>query len=218
MQHRHVRFMRVLLSALMCGILFGKNDKLPAAPASYKVEFGQGRSKLYDVIPTNRSKATQIVYINFQEDQEALSYTFDVLQKKIPSGLDAIVVIGDKATVLGAFLAHHHKIPWIVLSAKKPLRQAHGSVAYQSITNGSKVLYMTCKQAKQIKGKNVIILDDVLSTGKTMKAAIRLVRNASAKIRGIFVGFTEGTNRNHIFFDGKSYKIVKVGHLPIFTH
>ena len=58
--------------------------------------------------------------------------------------------------------------------------------------------------------KNVVLLDDVISTGSTLQGLRMLINKADAKIVGEMAVFTEGPP------DDWS-QVIALGHLPIFT-
>jgi adenine/guanine phosphoribosyltransferase-like PRPP-binding protein len=66
-----------------------------------------------------------------------------------------------------------------------------------------------------LQGKRVLIVDDVVATGSSMAAAIRLVRRAGAEVMGAGVILTEGHAwRNALGRDSKL--ITSLGHIPQF--
>ncbi|MGI6072626.1 MAG: phosphoribosyltransferase family protein [Lachnospiraceae bacterium] len=73
----------------------------------------------------------------------------------------------------------------------------------QSITTrGVQHLYMDGKDARLIKGKKVLILDDVISTGESLAAVEKLVNEAGGEIAGRMAILAEGdaAKRNDIIF------------------
>lgn len=74
---------------------------------------------------------------------------------------------------------------------------------YTSITTqGSQVLYMDGKDAKKMKGKRILILDDVISTGESIAALEKLVTEAGGIVVGRMAILAEGDakNRDDIIF------------------
>lgn len=78
-----------------------------------------------------------------------------------------------------------------------------------SITTGkSQTLYLDEKDYDVIKGKRVIVVDDVVSTGSTLKGMQAIAHKASAEVEAIAAVFTEGDNDwDHI---------TALGNLPVF--
>jgi len=77
------------------------------------------------------------------------------------------------------------------------------SVKYESITTkGSQELFMDGSDAKQMAGKRVLILDDVISTGESLNAMEHLVNEAGGIIVGKMAVLAEGdaAKREDIIF------------------
>lgn len=67
------------------------------------------------------------------------------------------------------------------------------SVKYTSITTrGSQELFMDASDAQKMRGKRVVILDDVISTGESLAAMERLVEEAGGNIVGKMAVLAEG--------------------------
>ena len=69
-------------------------------------------------------------------------------------------------------------------------------------TSGEQKLYMDGADARKIRGKKVLILDDVISTGGSLKAVENLVAQAGAEVVGRMAILAEGNaaKRNDILF------------------
>ncbi len=69
-------------------------------------------------------------------------------------------------------------------------------------TEGVQHLYMDGRDARKIAGKRVLILDDVISTGKSLTAVEELVEQAGAEIAGRMAILAEGeaAERDDIIF------------------
>lgn len=77
------------------------------------------------------------------------------------------------------------------------------SVKYESITTkGSQELFMDGSDAKKMAGKRVLILDDVISTGESLLAMEKLVKEAGGVIVGKMAVLAEGdaAKREDILF------------------
>jgi len=79
-----------------------------------------------------------------------------------------------------------------------------------SITSGvPQKLYLDEKDLPLVKGKRVVIFDDVVSTGSTQEGMRKIVRQAKGTIAAEAAIFTEG--------DRDQWKdIIALGNLPIF--
>lgn len=85
------------------------------------------------------------------------------------------------------------------------------SVELQSITTARRqVLYIDRDDIQYMKGKRVLIVDDVISTGESVKAVEKLVTEAGGIIAG----------KMAILAEGDAYKrddIIYLEHLPLFN-
>jgi adenine/guanine phosphoribosyltransferase-like PRPP-binding protein len=79
-----------------------------------------------------------------------------------------------------------------------------------SITTGQKqTLYLDEKDRGVMDGRNVVLIDDVISTGSTLEGMRLIVNQTKAKIAAEAAVFTEG--------DPDDWKgILALGHLPLF--
>jgi adenine phosphoribosyltransferase len=79
-----------------------------------------------------------------------------------------------------------------------------------SITTGSpQALILDEKDSDLVRGKRVVIVDDVVSTGSTLDAMRKLMEDAGAKVVAEAAICTEGENAD---WD----KIIHLGELPLF--
>ncbi len=69
-------------------------------------------------------------------------------------------------------------------------------------TEGEQVLYLDGEDAKRMKGKKILIVDDVISTGESLKALEELVAIAGGTVAGKMTVLAEGdaANRDDIIF------------------
>jgi adenine phosphoribosyltransferase len=176
----------------------------PVAFGSYKMDAPLMRPK--------PSSPFEIAYINFRDDHELVIAAALELSKKVPKGTEAIVILGDKSNGLGVLMANALKLPWIILTSKETPEGSVKIVSYNSITSGNKKMHINKSQLEKLKGKKIIVLDDVISTGGTIRAAIELLKESTAKIQGIMCAFTEEDDRTVI----DRHPIIKLGHLPVF--
>ncbi len=78
-----------------------------------------------------------------------------------------------------------------------------------SITTGApQTLYLDEKDRDFIRGKRVIVVDDVISTGSTLHGMEKLVLKAGGQVAQIAAIFTEG--------DDDWSRVVALANLPIF--
>lgn len=100
---------------------------------------------------------------------------------------------------------------------------------YQASLSESTVSYTSPEQAKSIyldpalldrvAGKRVILIDDVINTGVTAAAAIRLLARAGARVEALAVVLTEGTLwRTTLAATNEQWsgRVLSLGHIPLF--
>lgn len=133
------------------------------------------------------------------------------LLKKVPE-FDYMVAPEAKAIPLVHEMARQsgRNEYFLVRKAKKLYMNGVFEAEDRSITTeGKQMLYMDGADAKKIRGKKILLLDDVISTGGSIAAAESLVNQAG----GIVVG------RMAILAEGKAAErkdITILGSLPVF--
>lgn len=102
-------------------------------------------------------------------------------------------------------------LPYVVLrkSYKNYMGKAIKAETLSITTGKPQTLYLDEKDRGLIDGKQVVLVDDVISTGSTLKGMQRVVDEAGGHINQIAAVFTEG---NADWSD-----IVALGNLPVFV-
>ena len=94
------------------------------------------------------------------------------------------------------------------------------SVVSSTSPDQSKRVYLDPALLVRVRGRRVVIIDDVLNTGNTMAAALKLLNKAQANLAGIVVVLTEGWNWHAKLtqLDPAVPKLVRaLGHIPLFA-
>jgi len=86
----------------------------------------------------------------------------------------------------------------------------------RSVTShGEQVLMLDRRAVPLLAGRRVFVVDDVVSTGSSLAAMLRLVRHAGAEVVGIGVILTEGHDWKQVL--GADAALVRgLGHIPVF--
>ena len=160
---------------------------------------------LFEVAP-----GVKIAILNILGDTILVEKIGSALAKKLPKA-DVLVTAEVKSVPLVYEIARRLKLPYIVLrKICKPYMI--GSIKSQvvTITTGKpQELWLDGKDKKILKGKKVVLVDDVISTGATLEGIRKLVKKAGGKVVGQAAIFTEG--------EAKKWKdIISLGNLPIF--
>ena len=128
--------------------------------------------------------------------------------KEVPA--DVLVTAEAKSIPLIYEMSALMGLPYIVLRKTYKIYMGEAlSAETVSITTGqTQQLYLDEKDLVLIRDKNVIIVDDVVSTGSTLKGMKQIVKTADGNISSIAAVFTEGN-------DDWS-EVIALGNLPIF--
>jgi adenine/guanine phosphoribosyltransferase-like PRPP-binding protein len=86
----------------------------------------------------------------------------------------------------------------------------------KSVTSaGSQRLLLDRRAIPLLKGKRVVVVDDVVATGSSLAATLRLVRQAGAEVVGIGVILTESHDWREVL-GADAALVVGLGHIPQF--
>lgn len=210
----------MMLKTVFCSILLASMSILHAlTPSTYTVKF-DGFHKSYPVVKPTANSSVKIVYINFRDDNRIVQSAAKALASKIPNDVNHLVILGDKANGLGVLVACLSHRPWTILTAKETPIPTQDYIHYGSITSGEKILYLNKEQALALKDKRVAILDDVISSGGTMRAAVQLLRGNDIDIHSVMCVMTEGDDISS-FDPGdetKNLPLIKLTHVPVFIN
>lgn len=175
----------------------------------YSVEIG-GLTRdlpLFEVAP-----AVKIAIFNMLGDTAVVERAAEILEAQLPAGAEVIVTPEVKAVPLGHALSARSGLPYVVVrKIRKPYMVNCLEAEVISITTGKpQVLYLDGKDRHLVEGKRAVLVDDVISTGSTLRGLRLLMQHAQAQIVGEMAVFTEGN-------DADWSQVVSLGHLPIFT-
>ena len=154
----------------------------------------------------------KIAIFNMLGDTEVVETAAEALALRLPAETDVLVVPEVKAIPLAHALSARTNIPYVVVrKVRKPYMVNCLETEVVSITTGApQTLFVDGKDAHLVRGKRVALVDDVISTGSTLRGLRQLMELASAPVVAEMAVFTEGRPEE---WDG----IVALGHLPIFT-
>ncbi|RZI46927.1 phosphoribosyltransferase family protein [Candidatus Finniella inopinata] len=170
------------------------NQKINVGHKTFNIPFAP--------VPQTKIK---ILYVNLKDNIELIQ----ALAAEIAAYINAnrgkidVIITPESNTIAIAYAVYEKtKIPYIVLTKKQ--RPDMGpkaiSVPVKSITTaGNQTLWISEDNIEAIKGKKVLILDDVVSTGNTLAAMKELVGMAGGKlILNPLVCFCEGEKRSDV--------------------
>ncbi|HTP00542.1 MAG TPA: phosphoribosyltransferase family protein [Anaerolineales bacterium] len=164
--------------------------------------------RLFQVKPGLR-----IALLNILGDTELVQACARELGRQLKDlQFDVLVTAEAKSIPLAYALAVETKKPYVVLrKTYKPYMGDALQAETLSITTGQpQILILDEKDRDLLKGKRVLIVDDVISTGSTLQGMRMVIERAGGKIVGEAAILTEGER-------SKWEQIVSLGHLPLFT-
>jgi len=116
-------------------------------------------------------------------DKDALKKAIDMLASKFKkSGIEQVVAVESRGFIFGAALAYKLKCGFIPIRKKGKLPFKTKSVTYE-LEYGTDTLEIHEDAIKP--GTKVLIVDDLLATGGTVKAVTELLKGMQANIAGI---------------------------------
>ena len=133
------------------------------------------------------------------------------LLKKAPE-YDYVITAEAKGIPIAQEVARQHGDSRYIVARKYPKLYMTGvfEVTVNSITTDKQqTLYLDTAEAELIKGKRILIVDDVISTGESLIAVEKLVEEAGGIIVGKMAILAEGDAQNR-------EDIIYVEKLPIF--
>ena len=150
-----------------------------------------------------------VALLNLLGDTALTEAAADELVKRMPAGIDTLVTPEVKAVPLAHAISVRTGIPYLVArKTEKPYMVNAVSKTVLSITTGKpQLLVIDGANIKDIKGKNVAIVDDVVSTGGTLKGLTELLTEIGGNVVTTMVVFTEGDERDDV---------IALDHLPLY--
>jgi adenine phosphoribosyltransferase len=164
--------------------------------------------RLFEIKPGLR-----IAILNILGDTELVTACARELAKQLKDlNYDVLVTAEAKSIPLAHALSVETGKPYIVLrKVYKPYMGDALKAETLSITTGQpQTLILDEKDVEMMKGKKVVIVDDVISTGSTLQGMRMIMSKAGATVVGEAAILTEGDRAQWMH-------IYSLGHLPLFT-
>ena len=138
-------------------------------------------------------------------DTELVGNCARELAKKIPPETEILMTAEAKGIPLAAEMARQLGMKWYITARKsvKAYMEHPIVVEDESITTkGKQTLCLMDADIERIKGKKVLLVDDVISTGGSMKALRMLAERAGGQVIGEAAALAEGdaANRKDIIY------------------
>ena len=165
--------------------------------------------RLFEIKP-----GLKIAILNILGDTEFVQACARELAAKLKDkDYDVLVTAEAKAIPLAHALPVETKKPYVVLRKSfKPYMGDALKAETLSITTGQpQTLILDEKDIEIMKGKRVVILDDVVSTGSTLQGMRMIMDQTASTVVGEAAIFTEGDRDQWLH-------ILALGHLPLFVN
>ncbi|MDX2007133.1 MAG: phosphoribosyltransferase family protein [Meiothermus sp.] len=149
-----------------------------------------------------------VALFNMLGDTEIVEAAAAELAKRLPE-VDIFVTPEVKAVPLAHALSRITGKPYVVArKTEKPYMINPVARTVISITTGKpQLLVLDGTDVPLIRGRKVAIVDDVVSTGGTLKGLSDLMSDVGGDVSAVMAVFTEGSPREDV---------IALGHLPLF--
>lgn len=168
--------------------------------STYKMTIA-GLERELPLCPLNE-KLDIAAFVMFSDVELTVAAASELL-KKCPE-FDVIITAESKGIPLGYEMARQSGKPYVVArkSIKLYMRDCISVTVKSITTSAEQTLYLSAEKAEMIKGKRVLIVDDVISTGESLKAIEKLVEGAEGEISAKAAVLAEGdaADRTDIIF------------------
>ena len=137
-------------------------------------------------------------------DTEMIEKCAPLLAEKL-KGCDAVVTAEAKGIALAYKISEILGLKEFIVARKSEKTYMHDTieVSVQSITTANRqVLLLDGEDSKKIEGRNVCLIDDVVSTGESLNALERLVKAAGANVvkKACILAEGDAAKRDDIIF------------------
>ncbi|MDJ0753479.1 MAG: phosphoribosyltransferase family protein [Ardenticatenaceae bacterium] len=163
---------------------------------------------LFEVAP-----GVRIAIFNMLGDTHVVKAAAAVLAERLKTSQGEVLLTAEaKSMPLVYEMSALMGLPYVVLrkSYKSYMGEAISATTVSITTGKEQTLYLDEKDRHLVTGKKVIILDDVISTGSTLKGMENVVTTASGTVTEIAAVFTEG--------EADWSHILALGNLPVFVN
>lgn len=153
------------------------------------------------------SPKLKIASFNLLGDAELVEAIANELTTRLKQ-YDFDVLVGPEVTVVPLIHEISHRLGqkhYVILR-----KQIHGYMVTPIKSSNKNGLVINGRDAELIRGKKVAIIDDVVSTGKTMGEVENLMIKLDAKVVCKATVLTQGNGQTQA-------DLISLGHLPLFT-
>ena len=150
-----------------------------------------------------------VALLNLLGDTSLTEEAGRLLAERLPADVDVLVTPEVKAVPLAHVISRLTGKPYIVArKTSKPYMQDPVVREVLSITTGKpQVLVLDGADVSRLQGATAAIIDDVVSTGGTLRSLSGLIEEVGGRVGATMAVFTEGDERPDV---------IALGHLPLY--
>jgi adenine phosphoribosyltransferase len=156
----------------------------------------------------------RIAILNILGDSELVQAAAKGLAPLLAAKNPQVIVTAEAKSIplAHAVSVEMNYMPYVVLrkSYKPYMGEALQSETLSITTGQPQTLYLDEKDRDLIQGKNVVVVDDVISTGSTLQGIRLILQKAGANIVAESAILTEGDR-------AQWHDIIALGHLPVWV-
>jgi adenine phosphoribosyltransferase len=151
-----------------------------------------------------------IALVNILGDTALTEAVAHALVAKLPPETEVLITPEAKSIPLIYAMAVKSGLPYVVLrKTRKPYMNDAISAEVVTITTGTpQLLWMDGKDIDLVRGRNILFVDDVISTGSTLRGAETLIKDAGGHLIASAAIMVEGDNPE---WDA----VLSLGRLPV---
>ena len=136
----------------------------------------------------------------------------ELLEKLKPYEFDGFMTVQTKSCGLSQAMSENYPRYLELRKSRKPFMVEPQGVTVESITtHGKQELWIGKEKYQHFTGKRVCFLDDVVSTGGTIEAVLKLAKEIEIEIVCICCALTEGGTRTEY----KGIPLVSLDNIPL---
>lgn len=173
---------------------------------THTVQVGDVRRELpiVEVAP-----GVSVALFNMLGDADVTEAAGKVLAARLPQDIDTLVTPEVKALPLAHVISRLSGKPYVVVrKTEKPYMVEPVVREVVSITTGKpQLLVLDGLDVDKVRGKKVAIVDDVVSSGGTLRSLTDIIEEVGGTVGAVVAVFTEGAERP---------EVISLGHLPLF--
>ena len=173
---------------------------------SHTVQIGSERRDL----PIVNVGEVSVALLNLLGDTLLTEAAAAALAARLPDGVETLVTPEVKSVPLAHAISLRTGLPYLVArKTEKPYMVGARSKSVISITTGEpQLLVIDGNDVDRIEGRALAIVDDVVSTGGTLRGLAQLLSELGGRVVATLVVFTEGEPRDDV---------ISLGHLPLYA-